>query len=210
MHEAFEAVTPTARRCLGPGDRVTVEGFFDGPTGRFRAERVGAERAETSPARRTCVSMALEAAQVRPFTVARRDAQWTVAGPELSAVVRAMIREEARPEPDDDPMLGEVDARAVNAVLLTRMRDYRACYEDALRGDPSLRGVLEVRFTLNVDGRVAEATGQGPAELAAVRDCVLGGLRETAFPRPRGASVDYVVPLRFEPESSRGSMSQAR
>ena len=47
VHGAFEAVGARAERCLAPGDRVTVEGFFEGTRGEFFVERVGTASAAT-------------------------------------------------------------------------------------------------------------------------------------------------------------------
>ena len=78
VYAALEAVTPLAQRCLQPGDRVTVDGFFDGPTGWYRVERVGTASPRTRVAVQQCVALEMEAARVRPFTAERRDATWTV------------------------------------------------------------------------------------------------------------------------------------
>lgn len=197
VHEAFEAVAARAERCLGEGDRVTVEGFFEGRTGGFFVERVGAASASTRVAAQQCVAGAMEQARVGSFSAARRDATWTVAVRELSAAVRAMMREDAgAPSP---PVTGEVDAAAVLSTVRAEGAEMQRCYEDALRASPGLAGRLELRFTISVDGRITHAVASGPPGFRAVGHCILGRLRALAWPAARGASVDFEVPLSFAP-----------
>lgn len=174
-------VTPRAERCLRAGDRVTVEGFFDGPSGRYRVERVGASNVATPEAVRQCVALQLEGARVSPFAAPRHDARWTVADT-ISPTVRAMLAADA-----SVPVVtggGEIDLPAVVRVLRGQIGQFRRCYEDALRGDPALRGRITVRFTVSVDGWVTEATAAAPAGLVPVGHCILGHLRTEALPRP--------------------------
>ena len=95
VHGAFEAVNARAERCLGAGDRVTVEGFFEGTQGEFFVERVGTASSATRVAVQQCVAGVMEEARVRPFGGLRHDATWTVAGREVSAAVRAMMARDA-------------------------------------------------------------------------------------------------------------------
>lgn len=197
-HVALERVTPRAERCLRAGDRVTVEGFFDGPSGRYRVERVGASEVTTPEAVRQCVALQLEGARVSPFAAPRHDARWTVADT-ISPTVRAMLAADASAPVATSG--GEIDLPAVVRVVRGQVGQFRRCYEDALRGDPSLRGRITVRFTVSVDGRVTEATAAAdPAGLAPVGHCILGHLRTEAFPRPHEAAADFSFPFSFAPE----------
>ncbi len=201
VRAAFEALTPRASRCLGATDRVTVEGFFDGRTGEFFVERVGTATNETRVSTQQCVAGVMEQARVRPFGEGRFDASWTVAVPEVSAAVRAMLADGGAPARVAE-VVGEVDAEAVLAVVRRERAEAQRCYEDALRGAPSLRGRVELRFTLSVDGRITYAIASGPRGFRAVGHCVLGRLRALAWPAARGAPVDFVVPMTFEPRDS--------
>lgn len=124
--------------------------------------------------------------------------RWTVAGSALSAAVRAMMAE--RVAPSDETVTGTLDWRAAITVVLSERREMRACYEAALRGDPSAAGRLVLRLTLSVDGRITEADFEGPPSLREVGHCILGRLRTLEYPQPRGAPVGLVLPMAFAPE----------
>lgn len=201
VHAAFEALMPRASRCLGATDRVTVDGFFDGATGEFFVERVGAATSETRVSAQECVAGVMEQARVRPFGEGRFDASWTVAVPEVSAAVRAMLADGGAPARVTE-VEGEVDAEAVLAIVRRESAEAQRCYEDALRGDASLRGRIELRFTISIDGRITHAIASGPRGFRPVGHCILGRLRALAWPAARGAPVDFVVPMTFEPRNT--------
>jgi len=207
-HVALERVTPRAERCLRVGDRVTVEGFFDGPTGRYRVERVGASDAATPEAVRQCVALQLEAARVTPFAAPRHDARWTVADT-ISPTVRAMLTADAS-APDAPDLAGEIDVAGVVRVLRRHVGEVRRCYEVALRDDVTLRGRVAIRFTISVDGRVTAASAApSVAGLRAVGQCVVGQVRALEFPRPREAAVEFEFPFTFAPEDRAATGSPA-
>jgi predicted kinase len=190
MDGALEAHEARARRCLAAGDRVRVEGFFDGPSGRYLVERVTAAAPSTTVRAQQCVSLAMERARVRPFANGRADAGWEVSsGAAPGAAVGAAAA----------AVIGEVDPAAVLALLRAEEPEARRCYEDALRGDARLRGRVEVRFTLSVDGRITHAVASGPRGFRAVGHCIVGHLRGLQWPAARGGSVDFVFPYRFAP-----------
>lgn len=195
---ALERYGGRAGRCLPTRARVTVEGRFVAETGRFAAERAGAEGVTLDETTRACVLGMIERAHVAPFHGADRVRRWTVAGAGVSAAVRAMMarREET---PSREALLGEGDVNAVAAVLRREGAEFRACYERALLADPALRGRVELRFALSVDGRIVEARVVGGQGFDEVGHCVLGHLRTLSFPAPRGASVELRFPMDFQP-----------
>jgi hypothetical protein len=198
MHRAFEVVNTQAERCLDTGDRVTVDGYFDGSSGGFFAERVGTASPRTTVATQQCVATVIERARVRPFSSPRHDARWTVTRHDVSAAVRAMLQADADTT-TTEPMLGEIDTAAATAVFRASVSELRRCYEDALRGDPRLAGEVEFRLTVSIDGRVTHALTSGPRGFRAVGHCALGTLRARSWPAARRASVDLVFPMRFMP-----------
>lgn len=188
---AFEAASPRARRCMGDAHSVTVAGFFDGASGMFLVERVAAS--EGTPVRvQQCVSVALERARVAPFAEARRDAEWALA-PRVRATLAGSAAA-AAPE-----VMGEIDAAAVAAMMRAETPEARRCYDDALRGSPTLSGRVTVRITLSVDGRITHAVASGPRGFRAVGHCVVGHLRGLQWPSARGAPVEFEFPLQFTP-----------
>lgn len=200
VHAAFDALSGQASRCLGARDRVTVEGFFDGRTGEFFVERVGTASPETRVSVQQCVAGVMERSRVRPFGGARFDAAWTVAVSEVSDAVRAMM--DGGAEVPSGEVVGEVDAEGVLAVLRRERPEAQRCYEDALRGAPTLRGAVELRFTLSVDGRITHAVASGPRGFRGVGHCILGRLRARSWPAAQRASVDFVVPMSFAPRNA--------
>jgi hypothetical protein len=182
---------------------VTVEGFFEGTTGRFYVERVGSFQRTTADAVRRCVALYLEGARVRPFTAPRHHARWTVANtvsPEIHAMLAAEARQGSTPGPDAS---GEIDAAAVERVLGAQREVFQRCYEFVARGDPTLRGVMTVRLTLSVDGRITQGTfAHDVAGLREVGHCVVGHLRTVSFPRAREAAVVYEFTLDFAPRDA--------
>lgn len=195
---ALEAATPRALRCLRPGEQVTVEGFFDGPTGRYLVERMEAT-GTTSVRTQACVQVAMELAHTRPLNAPRVDARWTVPLPGAGASHAGLS-----PLPDAPEVPGgSIDPNAVLAVLRAETPEAQRCYEDALRGAPTLAGRLEVRFTLSVDGAITDAVASGPPGFRAVGHCILGHLRTRAWPAAQGAPVDFVFPYRFAPSPTR-------
>ena len=195
---AFEALDATAVRCLGPDDRVTVEGFFEGATGRYFVERVGVASPRTSLSAQQCVANVMERARVPAFAAERSEAVWTVHGAEVSAAVRAMLSADASVGPAG-PVLGGSDARAVLVQVRAQTGALRRCYDDARVGRPSLAGRVEVRLTLSVDGRVTGAVANVSRGMREVGVCALGVLRALAWPAARGASVDFAFPFQFDP-----------
>ncbi len=189
---AFEAASARARQCLAAGNSVTVGGFFDGASGMFLAERVAASEGTPVPVQQ-CVSMALERARVAPFAATRRNAEWTLSPRGGRAMAAGAVA--AAPE-----VTGEVDPAAVAAIILAEIPELRRCYEDALRGNGELTGLVRVRFTLSVDGRMTHAVASGPPGFRDVGHCVVGHLRGLQWPAARGAPVEFEFPFTFRPE----------
>jgi hypothetical protein len=194
LDAALDRAEARARRCLRAGEAVAVEGFFDGASGMFLVERVTARSAAVRA--QQCVSLAMERARVPPFDAVRADARWEVAVGGGGASDAGTSTPAVAPPAE---VMGEVDAAAVLAVLRAERAEARRCYEDALRGDARLRGRVEVRFTLSVDGRVTHAVASGPPGFRAVGHCIVGHLRGLQWPAARGGSVDFVFPYAFAP-----------
>ena len=94
----------------------------------------------------------------------------------------------------------EVDQGKLGAFVRARMGLLKACYESALKRNPSLRGRMRIRFTILETGGVSELTvvenGLGSPDVAS---CVAGTMKSWRLPfRPTGpVTVDY--PLVFSP-----------
>lgn len=194
--EALEAAEGRAARCFQGGEgRVTVDGSFGPDDGRFTVQQTGS--VEAARGLDQCVAAALETARIAPFRGEPLAMRWTVAGTAVSAAVRAMMAER-RPAPQESAAV-EADWRAVFSVLAAERGAFQACYEHGLTGDPTLRGRVTLRFTLDRTGRVADGRATGTHGLVGVGHCVLSRVFLMRFPPPRGGVADFEAPLVFRP-----------
>jgi hypothetical protein len=108
-------------------------------------------------------------------------------------------------------LAGRLSAAALARVVRGGSGAFRACYEPALRRDPSLRGVVRVRFVVARDGTVSEASdeGRGPPDPLAwsrgegeepLRDqgvsaCVVAAFKRLTFPKPEGGTFGATIPV---------------
>ena len=108
-------------------------------------------------------------------------------------------------------LAGRLSAAAIQRVVRGGFGAFRACYEPALRRDPSLRGTVRVRFVVARDGSVSEASDEGrapPSPLAwslgeadePLRDpevsaCVVAAFKKLTFPRPTGGTFGATYPI---------------
>ena len=108
-------------------------------------------------------------------------------------------------------LAGRLPVAAIARVVRGGSGAFRACYEPALRRDPSLRGTVRVRFVVARDGSVSDASdeGRGPPDPlawgrageeeamrdAAVSACVVAAFKRLAFPRPEGGTFEATLPI---------------
>jgi TonB family protein len=108
--------------------------------------------------------------------------------------VRGTVKSEA-PAVD-----GPLDPTLVAKEVRTRIGTIKACYERALKRNPSLSGRVLIRWTITAAGTVSdveiEEDSLGDAEVASCIKRLVGRWR---FPAPSGGSVDVVYPFIFEP-----------
>jgi TonB family protein len=85
---------------------------------------------------------------------------------------------------------------AVRLVVHRHLTEVRSCFEHL--GAPASAGVIEVSFTLELDGSATSAhpisNTTGSEELAA---CVARAVESWRFPAPQEGPIDYVYPFRF-------------
>ena len=78
------------------------------------------------------------------------------------------------------------------------MAAIRSCYQRALKRNPSLKGKITVRMSINTMGRVtrvdidADTIGD-----PTVTSCIKGYARRWRFPPPEGGSAEVAVPFVF-------------
>jgi outer membrane biosynthesis protein TonB len=94
----------------------------------------------------------------------------------------------------------DIDQGKLGAFVRARMGLIKACYENALKRNPGLKGKISIRFTILETGALAEvSTAQNSLGSAEVATCIMNTMRSwrTQF-RPSGpVTVEY--PFVFQP-----------
>jgi hypothetical protein len=92
----------------------------------------------------------------------------------VAVLVRAPTRELISPA---------FDPADIELAMLDRAPGFRQCYESALKTDPTLEGSFDIRFTIDREGAVQQASvrphGKGP--VASLPHCVKNILQRTRF-----------------------------
>ena len=93
---------------------------------------------------------------------------------------------------------GSLDSGSIAKVVQKRMKSIQGCYNKELKRDPSLKGKVEIEFTIGENGRIEEALTVGNTMgNKTVANCILRMLKRWKFPKPDGGSVTVVFPFIF-------------
>jgi TonB family protein len=97
---------------------------------------------------------------------------------------------------------GQLDPAIFLRMISTRRAALLACYERALREDPTLSGSVRARAVITETGAVEEATIiESTVKAADVGSCVQRVLHGFRFnPGPMGGRVSYTVTFTYAPE----------
>ena len=76
---------------------------------------------------------------------------------------------------------------------------FRLCYQKGLSRNSQLRGQVDVRFVIGLDGQVSQLSSSGDLPDPAMVECVTQCFRGLSFPPPAGGAVTVNVPLTFTP-----------
>jgi hypothetical protein len=94
---------------------------------------------------------------------------------------------------------GELDPAMVAKEVRTRLGAIKACYERALKRNPTLSGKVVIHWTITQAGTVSgvdvEQDTLGDAEVAS---CIKALIARWRFPAPAGGSVDVSFPFVFQ------------
>jgi hypothetical protein len=95
---------------------------------------------------------------------------------------------------------GRIPQEVIQRIIRQNAGRYRACYESALRTNPSLEGRVEVRFMIDRDGQVSMAQ-DGSSDLPDehVKGCIVKSFYSLSFPSPQGGTVSVVYPMVLTP-----------
>ncbi|MDB4928595.1 MAG: putative abductin-like protein [Myxococcaceae bacterium] len=95
---------------------------------------------------------------------------------------------------------GSGDVEPVARIIRGQLGGMRACYERELRRDPSVKGRLDVHFTLGPSGRVLSLWTGGVDGTPSIGSCVSGRIRGLVFPSS-DASSTFTAPITLAPGS---------
>ncbi len=95
---------------------------------------------------------------------------------------------------------GRLPAEVIQRIVRQNFGRFRLCYENGLKGNPSLQGRVGVKFVIDRSGAVS-LTADGGSDLPdqGVVQCVVRGFSNLSFPQPEGGMVTVVYPIMFSP-----------
>lgn len=110
----------------------------------------------------------------------------------------SLLDEKAERElPDVKPgagmVIGSLDKELIRRVVKEHESQIRYCYERALQETPGLAGKVSVRWVIDTQGRVTEASARGVA--GEVEECIEERVRRWHFPLPKGGGVVVQYPF---------------
>ncbi len=113
----------------------------------------------------------------------------------------------ARPvEPGIAPTGAPTRGKLPKAVIDEKLRSVgpavQACYEQALKTKPDLRGAVNVNFVVGEEGKVVHADAAEADDALpdpSTVNCILGAIWKLEFPQPSGGRVFISYPLKLEP-----------
>jgi hypothetical protein len=96
---------------------------------------------------------------------------------------------------------GRLPPDVIQGVVRSHFGAYRDCYEAGLLRNPSMKGTVRVSFTIERDGSVSHASGEGSdlPDPEVVR-CVVDGMGKATFPPPDDGTVTVIYPIQFSPD----------
>jgi len=97
---------------------------------------------------------------------------------------------------------GRIPPEIIQRVVRQNFGRFRACYQDALVGDPQLEGRVAVRFTIQRSGKVANVDVGGDIAEAEMQRCLRRAFAALTFPQPSGGIITVSYPLIFVPEGA--------
>ena len=105
--------------------------------------------------------------------------------------------------PDEVVGTGQLSPAKIQRVVRRNSRRLKGCYESELKKDPTLQGVVKVRFTIEPTGRVSKSrTIQNTMRSKAVAKCIENNIKKWRFKnKPKGGSVTIAYPFYFTPSS---------
>ncbi len=94
---------------------------------------------------------------------------------------------------------GGLDRDVIARVIQSELGQIRYCYERQLSASPTLYGKVQVKFTINPEGKVAtQSIGSSTLQNSMVEGCILRRIAGWQFPKPTGGTmVNVSYPFLF-------------
>ncbi|MBT3221540.1 MAG: AgmX/PglI C-terminal domain-containing protein, partial [Proteobacteria bacterium] len=100
-------------------------------------------------------------------------------------------------------ILGSLDRSQITKVVKRHMNQIRYCYQQELTSNPSLAGRIDIKFVIDKDGNVSQASAKkNTMGNQATEQCIAGRFMRMKFPKPSGSGIVIVrYPFVFAPSS---------
>jgi hypothetical protein len=106
----------------------------------------------------------------------------------------------AKKQADGSMAFGRLAPEVIQSIVRRHFGEFQHCYEAGLTRDPNLKGRISVRFEIDLDGKVRNATDGGfTLQDKATRKCVTKAFEGLVFPKPEGGVVTVVYPIMLAP-----------
>lgn len=97
---------------------------------------------------------------------------------------------------------GGISRKGVIAALTAALAPLQSCYQAALYRDPSLEGIVTLKWVVSERGNVGGVSIiRSAITNAGLQQCVKDEIARIRFPRPKGGPVAITYPLVFSPRS---------
>jgi hypothetical protein len=92
----------------------------------------------------------------------------------------------------------DVDPEVIGVAVRANAGRFQQCYESAREANPSLQGLIEVRFLINTDGTVGQAMAAETDLPSPVADCVVNAFYGLVLPEQKSPAIAQ-YPMFFNP-----------
>jgi len=170
---------------------------------RKQADRCAAERLDdqTAATSRTLLSsVLLQDAELRARAQATVDrTEQAEQAPQAPPPGAIDVPGRGLPIEGEPVVMGAVDPRVIKKIVHANRGQLRYCYESAAAKQPTLAGMVEVKFIISSNGSVQAANiSQSTLQSADLEACLVARVRTWTFPGPKGGGVAIIVlPLQF-------------
>lgn len=180
----------------GPGTGSGLGGLGRGSSGR-RAMDLDREEERAAPESEPA---AMAPAQEEPMPAA--SAAGAARGPRIPAPARprsptqGVVAEpqgtvQAQVRPTTLTVDRGIAQEEVQRVIRGNVPRFRACYQQGLRGDPTMRGTLSLRVRIDKSGAVTSADATGASIDASTRSCIEGVTKRLQFAAPGNGDATF-------------------